>query len=150
MSPTILKEYRCSCGRLLFKAFLFFAIVEVKCRRCSEIQTSRHFESGPFAFLTSDAEENMQDVYGDVPAVFGCEREYFLGKSVRDVFPRIGEARMQSTHPDAGMYGIQTNSCRLRDGTEMSLTSYVIPKKHDGVFSGCLILNVPVRSDKEG
>lgn len=32
-----LKEYRCPCGKLLFKGSLFKGTVEIKCKHCREI-----------------------------------------------------------------------------------------------------------------
>ena len=37
MIPVTLKEYRCSCGKLLFKGLLGASIVEIKCKRCNNI-----------------------------------------------------------------------------------------------------------------
>jgi len=34
-----LEEYRCSCGKLLLKGFLFNGKFEIKCRRCGKINT---------------------------------------------------------------------------------------------------------------
>lgn len=32
-----LKEYRCTCGKLLFKGFLADAVIEIKCKRCEKV-----------------------------------------------------------------------------------------------------------------
>ena len=34
-----LSEYRCDCGKLLFKGALLVSLVEVKCKRCGRIST---------------------------------------------------------------------------------------------------------------
>ncbi len=34
-----LNEYRCDCGKLLFKGSLLVSVVEVKCRRCGKVLT---------------------------------------------------------------------------------------------------------------
>lgn len=39
MSSPPLEEHRCSCGKLLFKGLLSVCRIEVKCRRCSAINT---------------------------------------------------------------------------------------------------------------
>ena len=36
--PTELPEYRCVCGKLLFKGKLIFSTVEIKCKRCGEVR----------------------------------------------------------------------------------------------------------------
>jgi phage FluMu protein Com len=37
MPATVLAEYRCTCGKLLFKGALLHARVEIKCKRCRVI-----------------------------------------------------------------------------------------------------------------
>jgi phage FluMu protein Com len=37
MLKETLKEYRCGCGKLLFKGSLFSGTVEIKCRHCRDI-----------------------------------------------------------------------------------------------------------------
>lgn len=32
-----LPEYRCTCGKLLFKGVLLFSTIEIKCKRCHEV-----------------------------------------------------------------------------------------------------------------
>lgn len=44
MVPTQLHEYRCDCGKLLFKSPFFMGRIEIKCRRCSAIKV---FEKAP-------------------------------------------------------------------------------------------------------
>ncbi len=34
-----LSEYRCDCGKLLFKGSLLVSVIEVKCKRCGEVLT---------------------------------------------------------------------------------------------------------------
>lgn len=38
MSTQLSEEYRCNCGKLLFKSPGFSGCVEVKCRRCGRIK----------------------------------------------------------------------------------------------------------------
>lgn len=33
----VLKEYRCTCGKLLFKGSFYAGIVEVKCKHCHQL-----------------------------------------------------------------------------------------------------------------
>jgi len=33
-----LQEYRCGCGKLLFKGLVLKGVVEVKCKRCQSIK----------------------------------------------------------------------------------------------------------------
>lgn len=33
-----LKEFRCECGKLLFKAAELLGIIEIKCKRCGQVR----------------------------------------------------------------------------------------------------------------
>lgn len=44
MQQNSLKEYRCSCGKLLCKALLLEGVLELKCKNCREIV---RFSTGP-------------------------------------------------------------------------------------------------------
>ena len=33
-----LRDYRCSCGRLLFKGLLLDGVLELKCKRCQRLK----------------------------------------------------------------------------------------------------------------
>lgn len=44
MNNSALQEFRCDCGKLLFKGELFAALVEIKCRRCGIINNMRSKE----------------------------------------------------------------------------------------------------------
>jgi phage FluMu protein Com len=37
MDNSFFKEYRCDCGKLLFKGSLAVAVVEIKCKRCGKV-----------------------------------------------------------------------------------------------------------------
>jgi len=41
MDASNLKEYRCTCGKLLFKGLILVALIEIKCKRC---RTINHFQ----------------------------------------------------------------------------------------------------------
>lgn len=38
MSANSSQEYRCDCGKLLFKSPHFTGYIEIKCRRCGQIK----------------------------------------------------------------------------------------------------------------
>ena len=33
----LLREFRCNCGRLLFRGLLFVSFVEIKCKKCGNV-----------------------------------------------------------------------------------------------------------------
>lgn len=52
-----LQEYRCTCGKLLFKGLVGNSIVEVKCRRCDKVSSFGFSFSSKSCLLVNDAEE---------------------------------------------------------------------------------------------
>ncbi len=49
MEPNILNEYRCGCGKLLFKGSLFTCALEIKCKRCGAIKALTYRDGAPAA-----------------------------------------------------------------------------------------------------
>ena len=43
----MLIEYRCQCGKLLFKGFLLMGVIETKCKRCGQIKIFQDFDENP-------------------------------------------------------------------------------------------------------
>jgi phage FluMu protein Com len=41
MDNSFFKEYRCDCGKLLFKGYLAVATIEIKCKRCGRLNSFR-------------------------------------------------------------------------------------------------------------
>ena len=54
MDNSYLKEYRCECGKLLFKGSLVSAVVEVKCKRCERMNLFE--ENFPQKIIVSNLE----------------------------------------------------------------------------------------------
>jgi phage FluMu protein Com len=64
MQTQSLQEFRCLCGKLLFKGVLVASIVEIKCLRCRSINTMRGTEAVGLIFLDQDGRsEKAQDEY---------------------------------------------------------------------------------------
>jgi len=40
----LLREYRCRCGRLLFRGLLLVSVVEIKCKKCGSVCVFRTIE----------------------------------------------------------------------------------------------------------
>lgn len=56
MTPT-LQEYRCTCGKLLFKGLVGSSIVEIKCRRCDKVTSFGFSFSAKSCLPINDSEE---------------------------------------------------------------------------------------------
>ncbi len=46
------REYRCNCGKLLFRGYLAVAVIEIKCRRCGKLNSFKEdiFQKGIASF----------------------------------------------------------------------------------------------------
>ncbi|HEY4488915.1 MAG TPA: hypothetical protein VJA87_00300 [Candidatus Paceibacterota bacterium] len=138
MSSSLLTEYRCACGKLLFKGLLYQSIVEVKCRRCGEVITRGLDEEPTYAILESDTEANLVEVSGDVMGVLGSSREYFIGRPLFEVLPLLRDAsEKESEHA----YSLRDATLTLHDGSEQRIASCVVPKYLDGSFAGYKIFS---------
>lgn len=65
-----LTEYRCVCGKLLFKGSLFLSVVETKCKRCGSVRVFRHLAAEVIPF--SSLAELMSKVSGAQATLSGC------------------------------------------------------------------------------
>lgn len=60
MGENTLAEYRCRCGRLLFKGMLYLSIIELKCKKCGTITLFYEFDhmldpaAGGYVFLVDE------------------------------------------------------------------------------------------------
>ncbi|MDD5098751.1 MAG: hypothetical protein PHP35_00155 [Candidatus Colwellbacteria bacterium] len=94
MEPISLKEYRCVCGKLLFKGLLSASVVEIKCKRCARIMVFKDAEppSTPASFtLTINQEGVIIDACRGAEVVLCYSRKELIGMPVSAVCPAINE-----------------------------------------------------------
>lgn len=150
MSPSFLQEYRCTCGKLLFKGTLFLSVVEVKCKRCGNTGVFDDQEKGAtvsFA-VTIDGSGNIIDACRAVLCV-GWERGSLVGKHFSEIFPLLRDVpdmKSLAISSEGGKpFEIQNNTLLLRDGGTLTAESYVVPRPRGGVPSGYYIFTVMSR-----
>lgn len=144
METVSLREYRCKCGKLLFKGVLMLGVVEVKCRRCGAIFLQEELEPEAFTLLECDGRLQITDVSGYVEAVFGRTHTDIIGEQLGTFFPllRDGEARhAELTTSSERTYTLRENTLLLQDGNSIPLHSYFIPKREGDTLSGYRMLN---------
>ena len=142
MSSPLLKEYRCGCGKLLFKGRLFQCVLEIKCRRCGGVVALGFTDVPECVVMELDLNDEITAISGDSASVFGCEHEYVLGRRVPELFPRIRDAKRETQEPGTS-YELRDNVLMLRDGTEKHIESYVIPRMENGNLAGYRMFSVP-------
>lgn len=129
--PNSLIEYRCACGKLLFKGVMFMSVVEIKCKRCGETLTFRDNARGARSFmLVVDGGGRVVNSCKGIAAL-ECSRQYVVGKLLADILPLARDSRYQEIAPDSENYQIKNNTLLLRD-SESPIESHIIPIKENG------------------
>ena len=93
---SILNEYRCDCGKLLFKGVLSVCRVEIKCKRCGAIKViicGNDYLYGRAgsrlnrcSFLSDiDCEGNFISIDAEMTSLLGYEAGEVIGKSLFDL-----------------------------------------------------------------
>lgn len=150
MNTSFLKEYRCNCGKLLFKGLLVISVVEVKCKRCGNMGIFDDQEKGaPVSFAVAiDGNGNIIDACRAVLCV-GWERGSLVGKHLSEIFPLFRDVPdMKSiavSAEDGKSFEIRNNTLLLRDGETLPAESYIVPRSKNGTLSGYYIFTVYLR-----
>jgi phage FluMu protein Com len=100
-----LTEYRCACGKLLFRGLLLLSVVEVKCKRCGTLKlfrdpsfanasAGREFSLGvPVSFVLTIREDGrVYDACKTAEYVLAYPRETLLKMSIDELCPRLRES----------------------------------------------------------
>lgn len=133
MEPNLLTEYRCVCGKLLFKGFIPASVVEIKCKRCGKTKTFKDNTQGIRSFmLVVDGDGKIMDACNGVAAL-EYSRQYVIGKFISDILPLARDADAQSLllNPnESKSYQIKNNTLLLRD-REVPVESHIISINDD-------------------
>ena len=138
METIPLREYRCECGKLLFKGLLFLGVVEIKCKRCGKMPAMEQFDPGIFALVECDEAFLITAVSGHLRDVFGYEHDELLGKQAGVVLPflRDADAVRTNAREEGRVYATRSEPLILKDGGRASSTSYIIPKHEADSVAG--------------
>ena len=144
MEKIPLREYRCKCGKLLFKGLLFLGVVEIKCKRCGALVMAEDIRPGSFALVESNADLLITIVSGHPRKVLGYTNSDLIGKRLDTFFPFLNDAASKQSehrHGNGRAYTIHNTSQLLKDGGSAPLTTYVMPKREKDSFGGYRIFN---------
>lgn len=130
MEANILIEYRCACGKLLFKGLMLISVVEIKCKRCGATKIFRDDTRGIRSFmLVVDCDGRIVDACDGVAAL-EFSRSYVIGRLLSDTLPLVRDAHYEEitkTEPTSDdSYQIKNNTLLLRD-RKVPLESHVFP-----------------------
>jgi hypothetical protein len=148
MEISYLQEYRCSCGKLLFKGFLLLSLVEIKCKRCAKTTVFGALYQGadsPAFALRMSTDGLITDYYAYGANItssnpFGYAPVDLVGKDIGEVFPSLKYIAQDSFLAERP-FSIGKNVFVCRDGSKKSLDSYFACDYNKGSFSGYQMLN---------
>lgn len=91
MDSTFLHEYRCDCGKLLFKGLMITSHIEIKCSRCGQLKTIPgivgNFSVDHFYTLLVDEYGNILNASQSIKDVLGYDKEEMQGLQIQDINP---------------------------------------------------------------
>ncbi len=148
MEPQKLKEYRCVCGKLLFRGELFLAKVEIKCRHCRAVNIFyEEYHNGRVSFVIFlDNNGVVEDVCRTAASV--CSgRSYMIGKHGIDLLPLLKNIQEYKDNLLSNVlrlpFEISHNIITLSDGETLSVESSFVPHyMKDGKYDGYKVFNV--------
>jgi PAS domain S-box-containing protein len=91
MDTIPLSEYRCRCGRLLFKGVMVISRVDIKCKRCGNIMPFSYDSENDGALhygMLIDNTLTIREVSKSAVSILGFTREELIGKSVQMLSPQ--------------------------------------------------------------
>ena len=84
MNSLTLNEYRCRCGKLLLKGLFFNGTLEIKCKRCGEINrigSTKHLEDDTHYLVIINQQNGLIVNINDIGCrVLGYSKEELVGK----------------------------------------------------------------------
>lgn len=136
MDISLLREHRCTCGKLLFKGSVFLSTVEIKCKRCSKLHLFKNvvipdYEDlqKPISFAFSiDPDGTIIDLCRLSESLLGYSKTELVGTNISKVCPIINDQKVflkMSTDANKS-YFIKSNVLILKDGNKISAESYCI------------------------
>lgn len=122
MKSSSLREYRCVCGKLLFKGMLVMGSVETKCNRCGAIILTQDLNEdviGPHSFaLLVDGKGEILNASKNAPAVLGYDSAELLSMRLEDLDQGKGqEERSRFKKKDGTLVAVSSRNKRIAVGT---------------------------------
>lgn len=140
MCASLLQQYRCNCGKLLFKAANLSGRIEIKCKRCGIITAidNAHFEDIRDHY-DGVAQITVDGVYTRVSAtmssLLGYVEHDMLNKSMFDFFCKnIAETKKKEFERlviSQHSFRILHNQLSCRDGRVIAMDMHYVPYHTD-------------------
>ena len=92
MSSVSLDDYRCECGKLLLKGIFFDGTLEIKCRRCGEINkvgsTKLQTDASHYVLIVNN-KGMITNLSDSACLLLGYVSEELIGKHFSLIFPTV-------------------------------------------------------------
>ncbi len=91
---SLLSEFRCVCGQLLFRGFLNDSFLEIKCKRCKKVVSVSNLSPDNKTeryFLLYDSDGVVVDACSTEPTILGYTRKDLLGGKMGHIDLHVGE-----------------------------------------------------------
>lgn len=156
MDQQLLIEYRCGCGKLLFKGLMLVAVVEVKCKRCGKSTLYNGSPRGAMFVsftLLIDMSGIVVDACQAAPVALAYARAELVGSHVKDICPLFcdgnTETELRKFLDSGSPYDIKQNIFLMHDGKKLPAESYCIGMRRENALSGYRMFNWIGRVDLE-
>ncbi len=140
MSSRLLIDYRCTCGKLLFKGLLCQGFIEVKCRRCGVVSVWTPNSSTEWSLIESDEYGNIVMVSGATGEISTDQKTSLRDRRLAEALPMLRDAVALSRNE---AYRITDTTLVMRDGSSQAIEACIMPHSQEGGFAGYRIYMLP-------
>jgi len=157
--PIILNDYRCDCGRLLFKGALSECRLEIKCKKCGAIKTiacrkdaraKNDYQTERCDFLLRiDQSGKLSSVNDNMADALGYKADEMLGKSLFGFLipeANLNEMTFSFFSADKQPFRILRNTLKHKNGSAIIFETYFLPHYNGDEFVGYTIANWVIHS----
>ncbi len=149
MDTSSLKEYRCTCGKLLFKGHIVLSVIEIKCKRCGTVCLVREPTTGfiglsLFAVLI-DGNGTIISTCNNTLLILGYSQKEITGKQIAHFCPPLKgdekDTRPLCVRNAPKPFTLMNNAFMHHDGHLIPLESHFVCDYENGIFSGYRMFN---------
>ncbi|OGH81323.1 MAG: hypothetical protein A3I29_03570 [Candidatus Magasanikbacteria bacterium RIFCSPLOWO2_02_FULL_44_11] len=150
----ILDDFRCDCGRLLFKGALLECKLEIKCKKCGAIKTilrsksvcgRNEYEVDRCDFLLNvDQSGKLLSVNENMANILGYSMDETLGRLLFDFLrpeANLNEMTFLFFAADKRPFRILRNSLKHKKGSAIFFETYFLPRYNGDEFIGYTTAN---------
>ncbi|KKU85772.1 MAG: hypothetical protein UY16_C0069G0006 [Candidatus Gottesmanbacteria bacterium GW2011_GWA2_47_9] len=125
MEKQLLTEYRCACGKLLFKGLILVSVVEIKCKRCGVVKVFDTIHGRPLLFtFILDTKGVIVDACRTARTLYAADI-FSSGTHITSLFPTVRDAPWNSEKEE--LYIIPRHVLTLKDCPSFPVETSIMP-----------------------